>query len=222
MGNGRRSLPCFVGEQRPSHAEQQRGSHGSADEGAGGFLGRERGADDQEQHLGDPPRIDDENVGPGEQIEGDHDGDEPAGHGADALHTADDHHAYQDGQHDATDNARDAKVLLGDVADVPGLEHVAAGGGGNQERQAEHASEQLAGPDEARIHALEPLACNPHGAAVRVIRIVGVAIQHGQRHFGELDGHAEEPHDPHPEHGSGTAERDRQGHAADVAQPHRG
>ena len=65
------------------------------------------------------------------------------------------------------------------------------------------------------------LADDPHRAAVRVVRIVGVAVEHRQRHFGQLDRHAEEADDPHPEHGARPAKRDGQRDAADVAEADR-
>ncbi len=51
-----------------------------------------------------------------------------------------------------------------------------------------------------------------------IVRIVRVAVEHGQGDFGELDRHAEDAHDPHPENGTGTTERDRERDAPDIAQ----
>ena len=67
----------------------------------------------------------------------------------------------------------------------------------------------------------QALADNPHRPAVRIVRILCVAVEHRQRHFGQLDCHAEETHDPHPEHGTRAAQGDRDSNAADVTQAYR-
>jgi hypothetical protein len=53
---------------------------------------------------------------------------------------------------------------------------------------------------------------------MRVLGIVGVAIEHRHRDLGELYRHAEETDYPHPEHGTRAAQRDRERNAADIAE----
>ena len=61
------------------------------------------------------------------EIEGDHEGHERSGNPADSVNAAENHQPDDDCEGDACDDVRHAEVKLGHVADVPGLEHVAAG-----------------------------------------------------------------------------------------------
>ncbi len=60
---------------------------------------------------------------------------------------------------------------------------------------------------------------NPHRAAVRIVRVVGIAIQHRQGDFGQFDAHAEKTNDPHPEYSAWATESDSERYATDIAQP---
>ena len=53
-----------------------------------------------------------------------------------------------------------------------------------------------------------------------IVGIIGVAIEHRQRDFRELDGHSHETHDPHPEHRARSAQGNSERHTADVAEAH--
>jgi hypothetical protein len=53
---------------------------------------------------------------------------------------------------------------------------------------------------------------------VRIVGIVGIAIEHRQRDFGQLDGHAEKSDNPHPEDRARSAERNRKSDATDIAE----
>ena len=71
----------------------------------------------------------------------------------------------------------------------------------------------------AKILALTECSVDdPHRPAVWIIRVRGVAIHHGHCDFDRFESHTEEPDDPHPEQCSGTANRNRDSDAADVAE----
>jgi hypothetical protein len=110
------------------------------------------------------------------------------------------------------------EIQLGHVAHVPGLEHVAAGDDRNQQREAKQAADQLAELLLPGRTFAECLADDPHRAAMRVVGVAGVPVEHRQCDFDGLECHAEETDHPHPEHGSGPAEADRNRHATDVAE----
>jgi hypothetical protein len=62
-----------------------------------------------------------------------------------------------------------------------------------------------------------------HGAAEHpLLAAPDVAVHLPERALGELGGHPEEAGDDHPERRPRAAERDGNGHARDVAEPHRG
>jgi hypothetical protein len=102
------------------------------------------------------------------------------------------------------------------VSSPPGLEHVATRGGGDEQHHAEHDADGAA--ESAQVFPLQGLRRDPHRPAMRVLGIVGVAVEHRHRDLGELYRHAEETDYPHPEHGAGTAKRDRERNAADIAE----
>ena len=92
----------------------------------------------------------------------------------------------------STGYRRNTEVAFGQRADIPCLEHVAAGRGHDQHRYAEQ-SAQCATEFAASGEALfQSFLQHIHRTAVRVVRVVGVAIEHRQRDFGELDRHAEQ------------------------------
>ena len=53
---------------------------------------------------------------------------------------------------------------------------------------------------------------------MRIIGIVGIAIQHRQRDFGQLQRHAEKSDHPHPENRARPAQRDGKGDATDITE----
>ena len=150
------------------------------------------------------------------------------GHPGDALDAADDDHADA-----ATAKTRpksqpgvgeEAVVATGDGHDLRGglvgLEHVAAA-----ERAADAEDRRRAA---ARTLPRPPMPRSASAVAQVVHRPAGdgavgvlAAVLHAERALGELRRHAEEAGDDHPEGRAGTAERDGDGDAGDVAEPDR-
>ncbi len=134
----------------------------------------------------------------------------------DALHAAEQHDADPDrdhaAEHECLVEARDLAHLRIGLADLEDGDRTADGG------HAEKAREKLAEPRHA--DAAERLGHVVHRAAGH--RAVGAhaPVFHGQRHFGELEAHAEEAGEHHPQRGAGPAERHRHRDAADAAEAH--
>ena len=162
-----------------------------------------------------------EHVDGGSKIDGDHEWHERSRHPADPVNAAENHQADDDRQRNARNDVGYTEVKLGHVAHVPGLEHVAAGDHRDQQRDAEQAADQLAEfllPGRA---IAERLADDPHRAAVRIVGVAGIPVEHCQRDFDGLERHAEETDHPHPEHRARSAQADGERHTADVAETNR-
>ena len=116
---------------------------------------------------------------------------------------------------DAGDPRRHTVVGLRNLADIPGLEHIAAGCRRCQQGHTKYDADSAAEPRPALV--LQGACSHPHWSTVWIVGVLGVAVEHRQRDFGELDGHTEEADDPHPEHGPGPAKCDRERDTADIA-----
>ena len=75
-------------------------------------------------------------------------------------------------------------------------------------------------PSRGMPDAAQRLGHVVHGAAGHGAVRAHAPVFHGQRDFGELEAHAEEAGEHHPERGAGPAERDGHRDAADAAEAH--
>ena len=218
VGDGRRTLARFVREQRALHAVHEGVAHGATDKRPGRFVGGERRYENQLEHAEDLVGVDEQDIGAGEQVKRDHDRHQPPGDRADALDPADDDRADQYREDNAANPTGNAEIGLGNFADVPGLEHVAAGNCRDQQGDAKNRANNFAKPGQAGVHFCQAFRRDPHRPAMRIVRIVGVPVEHRQGDLGQLDRHPEEPDHPHPEDRTRPAESDGERDATDVAQ----
>jgi hypothetical protein len=97
-----------------------------------------------------------------------------------------------------------------------GLAHLEDGDRATDRGHAEESCEELAEArqaDPARALRARSTRATGHRAVS-----AHAPVFHGQRHLGELEAHAEETGEHHPQRGAGTSERHRHRDAADAAQ----
>jgi hypothetical protein len=149
------------------------------------------------------------------------------------LMPADDHHADEGGEDDPEDDAGGAAAEGSVVAardglhlreGLVGLERVAAAQRAEDAEDGEGRGEHLA---EAGLALLGQATgqVEHRSAGDRAVRVLAPVL-HAQGALGELGRHPEQTRDDHPERRTGTAQRDGDRHAGDVAEPdgpgHRG
>ena len=197
-------------------------------------LGR-KGVDEDRLECGEDARVVDRDDRKGaEHEENDHEGNDLLGNARDPLQTSEGDQCGQDHDQRTEDQVveRDARQNLnrGEGADVEGLCDI-----GNDLVDLSHASDTEGGEhgedaEEDGKHASDVLhallssnAVNEvvHGTARPLAVLVLSAEVDAKDVLGIVGHHAEECGNPHPEHGTGTADADRGGNACDITRTDR-
>ncbi len=222
MCNRRRPLPGLARKKRPFHAEDKGGARRSSQESPGAVRRRERATKNQGKRFRNLLVAQNKHHQTAQEVQDNHERHQAGGHLADTQNAADNHQANAHSQRKPAHPRGDSEVALGDIAYIPGLEEVAARHRGNDHRNAENHREHSPCRAELRPAGGQALIHHHHRPSMGILRVFRVAVQHGERDFRQLDRHAEKTNDPHPEHGAGAAQTDRQGHSADIAETDRG
>ncbi len=194
----------------------------AADERASRLCRRNCRTEDEREDIGNLTGVHNQYVRAGGQIQHYHDRYQATRDCTDSFNAADDDHPDYDGHEDSGGDTWYAKVLLCQSCNIPGLEHVAAGDCRYQQRDAEQYAEKTAQAAQFWINPPQTLVNDPHRTAMRVVRIFGIAIEHRQCDFGELDGHPEKADDPHPEHRAWSTQCYSNCDTTDITQTDRG
>ena len=225
MGDGAGTETCFVREDATGnallHADEE-AAHDAASNGGGIEGTLENGG----KHSGNLADIHNDKAQTQYDVQQGHEGHQTLGDLADALDTANEDHGDNHADHHADDQIAGAYGGCGQQAVVQqgGVD----GGGDGVDLGGVAGAEDGADAEEGvQVSQPHPLFAQTvldvvHGAAYIVALGVPLPEVDSQGHFGELGAHAEQSGDPHPEHGTGTADGDGAGHTGDVAGTHGG
>ena len=163
-----------------------------------------------------------------DDIKNSHEGNDPLCNCSNALQTADDDQTAEDHQGNTDDQVDDGDSgngaerdilkerslqIQGDLVD---LTHVADAegcqNGKDCEKRCQNGTEGL-----AVLIAAQTVLQIVHGAAGPFAVCIAAAEVDAQNIFGEIGHHTEKGSDPHPEHGTGTADDDGSGNTRDIA-----
>ena len=149
-----------------------------------------------------------------QHVDHSHEGHKGGCHLGDPLHPANNHQEHQNSQHHAGDEVGNPHGAQG-PGHLEGLDPIA-----NAER-SQHAEQgkEEAQPAPVGSQAVLDIVHRPTHMIAEGIHFPVVNRQDG---FGVLGGNPEERHNPHPEHGSGSTDKDGAGHASNVPRPNRG
>ena len=221
VGDGGRSLPRLVGEESTLHADHEGKSQRTPDKSPLRFERREGTLENQRKGRWNFTRLHHQHRNATDQVQQAHRRNQFPGHRTDASNATDDHHPHDQCEDDAGGDLRHTEVTLGQTGDIPRLEHVATGDGGDDQGDTEDASD-----DASQRRPRTPLLAqhrthHVHRSTARIVGIGGVSKHHRQGDLDGLERHAEETDHPHPEECSRPTERDRQRHATDVTETDR-
>ena len=210
VGHGRRAEAGLVGEHAPGKAVLHGQHDGIAEDAASHCLEAEGALDDQHQGRGDLGDAQEDDQDAGRDVEHGHHRHQIGGDRADTLDAADQHEAHQHCQDDAGHQLVETEEVLQGRGDLGALGDVADAEAGQPAEDREDDGQPFPALAQAVFNIV-------HGTAVIDALLVGLPILDGQGDLGVLGAHAEESGDPHPEHGAGTAGKERSGDAGDVA-----
>ena len=210
MGDGSGTQTGLVGEDAAGEALTHGDHDGVAKDTAAHSLKAECGSEDGAESSGDVRGAQDDDADTGGHVEHGHEGNQERGDLADALGTAQNHDADDDGQQHAGELRLQAEQAVHGAGDLAGLSDVADTEGGQTAQNGEDDSQGLPALAQTVLDVV-------HGAALIDTLGVLLAELHGQDDLGVLGAHTEESGDPHPEHGAGAAHEDGAGDAGDVA-----
>ena len=210
----------LVGEDAPLHAPFDCELDAVADHAAGSSLDAEGALEDGGEYRSDMADVDKEDRDGSDHIQNHHEGHNLLCHCGNPLQSADYNQAYQDHDHQAGNPAGHTEYGVHVSGDGVDLGHVTDAEGSHQAEEGEQACQDEA-DGFAAFFGAQAVPQVVHRAAGPLAFGVLAAVEDAQHVFGIVGHHAQEGHDPHPEHGAGAAGQDRAGHAHDIAGAHR-
>ena len=215
MDHDRGAKTGFVGEYAALKAHFHCSGNACANYAAGGGFQAERTLEDGNKHGGNGGDVHADNHQRAQEIQDDHKGHQLFGDIGNPLQTAQNHCTYGNQQENAGGDGGNAKGGMNVRNNGVHLAHVADAEGSQQTEERKQGS-QYGADGFAALFGAKTVTEIIHCAAVPFALCVLSTEQNAQNVFGIIGHHAKEGNEPHPEHGTGTANCNGACYADDV------